>query len=89
MNPSFSNICNSLGAFDDSWKENFKEKLNNLPNSARIKSSLKSLNEARNQFAHGGAPTMSFSALMIYFEDSLRVLEAIESVVSAEQEEIP
>ncbi|MBC7948326.1 MAG: hypothetical protein H7Y42_10635 [Chitinophagaceae bacterium] len=82
MNPSYENICKSLKAFDDAWSEKFKKKVNELPDAARIKSSLKSLNEARNQFAHGGSPVMSFTSVISYFEDALRILEVIESVVT-------
>jgi hypothetical protein len=81
MNPSYDNICKSLGAFDENWKRQFKLSIKDLPNHERVKASLEALNGARNQFAHGGAPTMSFSSLMTYFQDSLKILEIVELVV--------
>lgn len=82
MNPNYSNICNSLAGFDDSWSKNFKEEINNHEMKSRIIDSLKSLNEARNAFAHGGSPSTSFSNVELYFQDSVIVLECIEKAVT-------
>lgn len=81
MNPSKDNICKSLMKFDEQWNSNFKLKLSVEPNKSRIESSLSSLNEARNAFAHGGNPGVSFSSVVTYFSDSKRVIEILDEVV--------
>ncbi|MBK9554688.1 MAG: hypothetical protein IPO47_02445 [Bacteroidetes bacterium] len=60
MNPSKENICKSLKKFDKQWNINFKAKLASEIDTNRIESSLSSLNEARNTFAHGSNPGVSF-----------------------------
>lgn len=82
MNPSYSNICSGLASFDEGWKNKFKDKINSLPEKKKILDSLESLNNARNTFAHGGSPSTSFVNVQVYFEDSLKVLEALEAVVN-------
>ena len=82
MNPSFSNICKSLAEFDSTWQQRFKESINGLEYKNRILSSLESLNEARNSFAHGGAPSTSFASLENYFKDCIIILECIEKTLS-------
>lgn len=77
MNPSFDNICNLLKAFDSNWHTEFKTK---VPDS-RLRVSLKSLNELRNTFAHGGHPSASFNDVKRYYEDAVIVLKAIEDVI--------
>lgn len=84
MNPSYSNIINSLRGFDDEWPTKFKEEMNDLENHTRIRSSLDSLNQARNAFAHGGSPSTSFTNVERYFYDSIKVLETIEKTISSQ-----
>lgn len=81
MNPSKENICKSLIKFDEQWNRNFKSKLSDEPNKSRIETSLNSLNEARNAFAHGGNPSISFPSVVAYFNDSKRVIEILDEVV--------
>lgn len=81
MNPSKENICKTLKKFDEQWNTEFKTKLDNEQNKSRLESSLHSLNEARNSFAHGGNPTVSISGLTIYFNDSKRIIEILDDVV--------
>ncbi len=76
MNPSKDNIHRSLEKFDPSWNQAFKDKLNAEANKSRIESSLKSLNDARNEFAHGGRPTVSFQNILIYFNDGRCCMKA-------------
>ena len=47
----------------------------------KIESSLSSLNSARYELAHGGNPTVSFNSLLIYFEDSKRIIEILDEVI--------
>lgn len=81
MNPSKENICKSLKRFDENWNTEFKQKLDLVPNKSQIDSSLKSLNDARNEFAHGGYPRVSFSSVKTYFNDSKKIIEIIDDVV--------
>lgn len=81
MNPSKENIHKSLEKFDPAWNSAFKAKLNLETDKARIESSLKSLNDARNEFAHGGRPTVSFQSILLYFNDAKRIIEILDEIV--------
>lgn len=81
MNPSKDNICKSLKQFDDQWLASFKNLLNLEPNKSRIDSSLSSLNQARNSFAHGSNPAISFASLVTYFQDARKIIEILDQVV--------
>jgi hypothetical protein len=82
MNPSLDNIYKTLKRFDEEWNRKFKEKLNSHGHSLRIKSSIESLNNARNSFAHGDTPSSSFENIKTYFEDSVIILEMLDEVVN-------
>lgn len=82
MNPSRENICKTLKRFDEEWNTRFKSKLNGHEHSARIKSSIDSLNNARNSFAHGETPSSSFENIKNYFEDSVIILGMLDEVVN-------
>lgn len=81
MNPSQDNICSTLKRFDSNWNTQFKSQLNAHSNSQQLKDSLKSLNEARNTFAHGGNINQSFQTIKDYFTDSVEVIKIMDSVV--------
>jgi len=81
MNPSYENIISSLRGFDNNWAEKFKTEVNALEYPTKVKSSLKSLNEARNAFAHGGSPSTSFLNVEVYFGDCVKILESIERAI--------
>ncbi len=81
MNPSYENICKLLKDFDDSWSHNFKRIVSRDPNKARIMSSIKSLNDARNEFAHGGSPVTSIDAIETYYLDGMRIIAILDQVV--------
>ena len=81
MNPNKSNIRNSLKKFDSNWDTQFVGKLDLEINKSRIESSLQSLNEARNQFAHGGSPAVSFTNIVTYYNDAKRIIEILDEVV--------
>lgn len=83
INPSYSNICQSLKNFDTLWSQKFKTELELNEHKSRIKDSLESLNEARNSFAHGGSPSTTFSNVERYFEDSITILECIERAITS------
>jgi hypothetical protein len=82
MNPSRDNICKTLKKFDNEWNTSFKEKLNTHDHSLRLKSSIDSLNNARNTFAHGNSASSSFENVRNYFNDCVIILELLDEVVS-------
>lgn len=81
MNPSKHNIHQTLCKFDVNWNNSFKDRLNAEIDKSRIESSLKSLNEARNEFAHGGRPNISFNNIVAYFEDSKKIIEILDDII--------
>ena len=82
INPSKNNIHRSLKLFDEDWNNKFKEEIEKLTNKNKILDSLKSLNEARNAFAHGGNPSSSFDNVVDYFKDSIKIIEIIDCIAS-------
>lgn len=81
MNPSFKNIHTCLKNFDNNWNDAFKLSLKNHPDKDRIVDSINSLNEARNDLAHGGNPTTSLNDVMQYFHDSVILLEILDTII--------
>jgi hypothetical protein len=81
MNPSLDNIRRSLNRFDENLGEELTKRLKLRSDRNKIESSLKSLNQARNAFAHGGHPTTSFEQAVEYFNDSLVVVEILDDIV--------
>ena len=68
--------------FDTNWCALFKKTINKTENASNLKTSLKSLNDARNAFAHGGKPNVSFSSVVDYFKDSLAIVTILDKVVA-------
>jgi len=80
INPSKNNIHKALKLFDEEWNNKFKEELGILDEKNKVLDSLKSLNEARNTFAHGGNPSSSFDNVFEYFQDSIKIIEIIDRI---------
>ncbi len=80
-NPSLTNIHNSLIEFDPKWNNKFKSRLRRRRNATKLRTSLKSLNAARNDFAHGGNPTISFKSICDYYDDALIIVKILDRVV--------
>ncbi|NQD69986.1 hypothetical protein HP439_04525 [Sphingobacterium shayense] len=78
INPNLNNIYSSLSKFDNQWNDDFKRYLHSDTDCTRIKTSIKSLNNARNQFAHGGNPTVTFSDVKDYFDDAKKIISYLE-----------
>jgi hypothetical protein len=80
-NPSYSNICSTLKKFDAAWHSKFKSKLDTHPEKSKIMSSLESLVEARNDFAHGGNPTLTITDINAYYKNSLKLIEILDEII--------
>ena len=80
-NPSLDNIYHLLKQFDRNWLSSFKTSLNRRADATRLKDSLRSLYDNRNSFAHGKPCTASFNDIMQYFEDSIIIVEVLDSIV--------
>jgi hypothetical protein len=80
-NPTLDNMYRSLSDFDESWKELFKQQLQVMQDKDRCCVSLSSLNDLRNDFAHGGSPAPSFEDVERYFKDSIKIIEILDGVV--------
>ncbi len=84
-NPTIQNICRLLNSFDKNWNKNFKKKIKLLSNREKIILSLTSLNDARNVFAHGGSPSVSFDDVVNYFDDACIMIKLLDEVVNSSQ----
>lgn len=80
-NPSLDNIFSLLKQFDSGWTTSFKNTLNTHVDAGRLKASLKSLYENRNNFAHGKPCTATFNDIKQYFEDSVTIVGVLDSVI--------
>jgi hypothetical protein len=79
-NPKLGMIENMLSEFDDQWRKKFDE-LMALDDKPKLKGALTALVDARNEFAHGGNPSLSIDETIQYFKDGIRVIEILDSVV--------
>jgi hypothetical protein len=80
-NPSYNNICKCLKEFDEDWHSSFKIRIDGDPQKTQIMSSLTSLVEARNDFAHGGNPGSSINDIRNYFDHARQIIEHMDLVV--------
>lgn len=80
-NPSLENMHSLLKSFDDAWNNSFSTQLNAHPNHGRLEQSLRSLNENRNNFAHGQSCTASFANIKDYFTDAVAIIKVFDAVV--------
>lgn len=80
-NPSFDMICRLLHDFDEDWKTAFKTQVDAEVNKTHLLTSLQSLVDARNDFAHGGDPSSSLADVITYFEHARRIIEIMDRVV--------
>ena len=79
-NPSYDNICKKLKLFDQNWAKQFKDKVGESINP--LKDSLKSLVEVRNDFAHGGNPTITMNDIIQYYKHGKEVIEILDTICS-------
>ena len=80
INPSLDNINKLLSRFGGNWQTEFKNQMR--AHSKKEKDSLQSLVDLRNEFAHGGNPTATAISIKEYFEDSIKILEVLDRIIS-------
>lgn len=81
-NPSQKNIMDTLNLFDETWKTRFKSNLKADPDKQKLLASLQSLVDARNEFAHGGNPTLSITDVVRHFDHARRIVEHVDTVIA-------
>lgn len=82
MNPRYSLILKLTEEFDEVWAQSFKAKINAHADKTKIFSSLDSLVNCRNEFAHGGNPSLSVYDVIRYFNDAKIILFLLDEVVT-------
>ncbi|MDC7772229.1 HEPN domain-containing protein [Priestia megaterium] len=86
-NPSYSNICTLLKKIDNVWNEQFKRNINvEKARDSSLLTSLESLNEARNSFAHGKTTTVSMDGVILYFNKASKIIEILDSIVKNDEQ---
>lgn len=81
MNANYENICQAISRFDKTKLSLFKSKVEALQNKEKAKQALSDINSARNKFAHGNQTTLSFNDLCNKFNEVIRILEELDSVM--------
>lgn len=81
-NPSWDNLCKLLKEFDSNWLSNFKDQVDMDADKTQLKDSLKSLVNARNDFAHGGSPSSSIGDVKSYFDHARKIIHYMDAVVA-------
>ncbi len=81
-NPKYDLICKILMDFDEYWERQFKAQLSLRPDAAALRTSLTSLVDARNDFAHGGNPVVTIADVAMYFAHARCVIEVLDQVVT-------
>ncbi len=80
-NPSYDKIIRMLKDFDITWANDLKTTLQGLGNYNSILTSLQSLVDARNEFAHGGNPTVAFIDTKRYFIETKAIIVHLDAII--------
>lgn len=79
-NPSTGNVSGLLGEFSPSaWKASFDEKVKQHANE---KTSLNSLVQLRNDFAHGLSPNTTINTVIRYFDHARIILTLVDEALN-------
>ncbi len=81
-NPSHNKIVEMLDQFDENWKTKYKSNIGTDPDKTHLLDSLQSLVDARNDFAHGGNPTLSINDVIKHFDHARRVIKHVDLAVA-------
>ena len=79
-NATYNNICGIIGEFDDTLSSKLKNMVKSRFDNEQIRSSINSLNSARNNFAHGRDITMSFQDMCNNFKSSIRLIIMLDGL---------
>jgi hypothetical protein len=80
-NPSYDNIVKFLKDFDEGWRDSFKATMSGDPRKTALLASLGTLVDARNEFAHGGTPSVSIRDVVAHFNNSRAIIEMLDGVI--------
>jgi hypothetical protein len=80
-NPAYSRIISILKDFDPIWVVNFKSQMQAHGNYKNILTSIQSLVDARNDFSHGGNPTISFGDVQNYYNEAKAIILTLDNVI--------
>lgn len=81
-NPSYDKINYTLTLFDTEWADDFRNSVSSHPRNTELRTSLQSLVDARNDFAHGGDPTATIEDILNYFEDSYEIINLLDQIIN-------
>jgi hypothetical protein len=81
-NPTYAHMCAFLKEFDVDWNVRFKRNIDAHPEKDKILTSLESLVDARNDFAHGGNPSITIDNIITYYNFSRLAIEIYDHIVS-------
>lgn len=81
MSAKYDNMQNLLGKFDNSWKENFKNKVQSRSDKNKLIDASNSLVNNRHSFAHGRTPTATFLEIKQYYTDVVQLIEIFDTIV--------
>lgn len=81
-NPSLDSIYSMLKSFDPDKNELFKMKLSAIENSEKIKKSLESICNSRNNIAHGRTCNTSFKEACLYFNDAIKIIDCLDKTMA-------
>lgn len=80
-NPSYDNILRTLSHFNSIWVNELSSAIDVHPRTPLLCTSLQSLVDARNDFAHGGNPSTSINNILINFEDSCMIIDLLDQII--------
>lgn len=74
-NPTWGEIIKLIKDFNEQWVVDIKKSV-----SSQWLSSLESINNNRNNIAHGGTSSVTLHELVIYYQDIVNIIETIENI---------
>lgn len=81
-NPRYGRMIDFLNRYKKVWGDDFKATVNSRSDASRIQSSLESLVNNRNAFAHNGSCACTFDDIRNYYVDSAEFIQIMDDVVS-------
>lgn len=81
LSATYENMKRLLNSFDENWKNAFTNSVSSHPDSNRILSSINSLVNNRNLFAHGKNPTATFNDIKQYYSDATILISLFDQAV--------